>query len=163
MIDPRLDVDVYESLLARTGHRLRHILETHRNEDYLVGSLELGSRTGAEIWHADGQLDYEYGRPVDDGMEWGVGRLRLRALSTPGHTPGHMSYVLRERHGGVRAAFSGDTLHGRRGGPHRPYGRRNNGGPHSAALRVGIRAPAASRRRSPAVSRAWRGVGVRRR
>ena len=38
VVDPRLDVDVYEDLLARSSHRLRYILETHRHEDFLVGS-----------------------------------------------------------------------------------------------------------------------------
>lgn len=110
VVDPRRDVDVYEALLAHSGHRLRYILETHRNEDCLVGSVELASRTGAEIWHADRQLDYAYGNAAADGQEWHVGTLWVRALATPGHTPGHISYVLGDRGGAPWAVFSGDTL-----------------------------------------------------
>jgi hydroxyacylglutathione hydrolase len=29
--------------------QVTHVLETHRNEDYVVGSVELGHRTGAAI------------------------------------------------------------------------------------------------------------------
>ena len=34
----------------------------------MVGSPELAARTGAEIWHADSQLDYHYGKPIKEGQ-----------------------------------------------------------------------------------------------
>jgi hydroxyacylglutathione hydrolase len=110
VIDPRRDTDVYESWLSGSGYRLRYILETHRNEDCLSGSVGLADRTGAEIWHADRQLDYAYGEAAQDRQEWPLGNLRLRALATPGHTPGHLSYVLHDWDGSPWILFSGDTL-----------------------------------------------------
>jgi len=110
VVDPRVDVDVYEDLLARSGHRLRYIFETHRHEDFLVGSVELASRTGAEIWHADSQLEYAYGEAAQEGQEWQIGSLRIRALLTPGHTAGHLSYVLSDQGGSPWAVFTGDAL-----------------------------------------------------
>jgi hydroxyacylglutathione hydrolase len=95
---------------TRQGYRITYILETHRNEDYVIGSLDLAARTGAEVWHADGQLDYQYGRPVEDGCQWQAGRLKLVAIHTPGHTPGSMSYVLHEPSGSPWIAFTGDAL-----------------------------------------------------
>ncbi len=56
VIDPRRDIEVYLDLTERRGCRLRHILETHRHEDFILGSVALAERTGAAIWHADGQL-----------------------------------------------------------------------------------------------------------
>jgi hydroxyacylglutathione hydrolase len=109
-IDPRRDADAYAAALAESGCRLKHVLETHRNEDYLVGSLELEALTGAEVWHADAELAYSYGRPVGDGQEWSIGSLRVRALHTPGHTPGHMCYLLHDGEGAPWVLFSGDTL-----------------------------------------------------
>ncbi|MBD3367764.1 MAG: MBL fold metallo-hydrolase, partial [Candidatus Eisenbacteria bacterium] len=47
VIDPRRDCEVYLELAAQAGMRIALILETHRNEDYAVGSVELASRTGA--------------------------------------------------------------------------------------------------------------------
>jgi len=70
VIDPRRDVDVYIKMASEAGMRISHILETHRNEDYFVGSMELASRTGAEVWHADGQWEYQYGQPVTAGQKW---------------------------------------------------------------------------------------------
>jgi hydroxyacylglutathione hydrolase len=110
VVDPRRDVGVYMEKAVKQGYRLRHVLETHRNEDYVVGSLELAARTGAQVWHADAHLDYGYGRPVEDGQSWPVGSLRLEAIRTPGHTPGSMSYVLYGASGAPWMVFTGDTL-----------------------------------------------------
>ena len=110
VIDPRRDVDVYLKMATETGMRISHILETHRNEDYFVGSMELAGRTGAEVWHADGQWKYLYGKPVTAGQKWRVGRLEIEALATPGHTPGSMSYLLRDPAGVPWMLFSGDAL-----------------------------------------------------
>lgn len=110
VIDPRRDTGVYLKMAQRKGFQIAHILETHRNEDYVVGSTELAECTGAEVWHADSQWDYHYGQPVEDGQEWQVGNLMLQALHTPGHTPGSMSYVLHTDQHTPWMAFTGDTL-----------------------------------------------------
>lgn len=110
VIDPRRDCEIYVNRAQRASLQINHILETHRNEDYIIGSVELAARTGAEIWHADAALDYQYGHPAEDGQEWAVGRLRLRAIATPGHTPGSMSYLLHDPDGEPWIVFTGDAL-----------------------------------------------------
>jgi hydroxyacylglutathione hydrolase len=110
VIDPRRDCDVYVEKVSRNGFRIANILETHRNEDYLIGSLELAERTGAQIWHADAQWGYRYGQPVEDGQTWKVERLELQAIHSPGHTPGSMSYLIRDPYGVPWMIFTGDAL-----------------------------------------------------
>jgi hydroxyacylglutathione hydrolase len=110
VIDPRRDCEVYVERAAQEGFRIATILETHRNEDYVIGSVELAAKTGAEIWHADWELPYEYGNPVEDGQTWHIGRLRLKAIHTPGHTPGSMSYLLHDPDGFPWVVFTGDAL-----------------------------------------------------
>jgi hydroxyacylglutathione hydrolase len=110
VIDPRRDVDVYLKMATDSGMRIAYVLETHRNEDYFVGSMELASRTGAEVWHADGQWDYQYGHAVTSGQRWRVGRLEVEALATPGHTPGSMSFLLRDPAGIPWMLFCGDAI-----------------------------------------------------
>gem|GEM_PF-6042768 len=110
VIDPRRDVDVYAQTATRAGMRIAHVLETHRNEDYLIGSLELVARTGAQVWHADGMLDYQYGQPAQDGQTWRIGRLKMRAIHSPGHTLGSMSYLLHDPDGAPWVLFTGDAL-----------------------------------------------------
>ncbi len=110
VIDPRRDCSVYVKKASSAGMRIAHILETHRNEDYFVGSMDLARRSGAEIWHADSQWDYRYGNPVQPGQKWKVGRLEFEAILTPGHTPGSMSYLLKDPTGLSWIIFCGDAL-----------------------------------------------------
>ena len=110
VIDPRRDCQVYVERAYQHGYRIKYILESHRNEDYVVGSVELARRTGAEIWHADSQLRYRYGEVVEDGQTWRVGRLEIRAIHSPGHTPGSMSYLVRDPQGEPWMVFTGDAL-----------------------------------------------------
>lgn len=110
VIDPRRDIEVYLEAAALQGYRIVAVLETHRHEDFVLGSVELAARTGAEIWHADGQWDYKYGEAVSDGQTWKIGRLKLEAIHSPGHTPGSMSYLLYEHGGNPWMVFTGDAL-----------------------------------------------------
>ncbi len=111
VIDPRRDVEVYVERTAQAGLRITHILETHRNEDYVIGSRELAERTGARILHsAHTELPFGYGEPLRDGDRLHVGPYVLQALHTPGHTPGHLSYILHEPQGAPWMAFCGDAL-----------------------------------------------------
>lgn len=110
VIDPRRDCDIYLELAHSAGMRITTILETHRHEDFAVGSVELATRTGAEIWHADAQLPYHYGKAVTEGQTWQAGSLKLEALLTPGHTEGSMSYLLRDAGGAPWIVFTGDAL-----------------------------------------------------
>lgn len=110
VIDPKRDVGEYIEDAVKEGFRISQILETHRNEDYLIGSAALAAKTGAEIWHADKGLEYRYGKPAKEGQSWEFGGRELEALATPGHTPGSMSYVLRGPSGEPWMVFTGDAL-----------------------------------------------------
>ncbi|MFP4563071.1 MAG: MBL fold metallo-hydrolase [Spirochaetia bacterium] len=110
VIDPKRDVDEYIEDAVKEGFRISRIFETHRNEDYLIGSTALAAKTGAEIWHADAGLAYRYGKPVENGQTWEFGGRTFEAIATPGHTPGSMSYVLHDPSGEPWMVFTGDTL-----------------------------------------------------
>ncbi|MFN2339679.1 MAG: rhodanese-like domain-containing protein [Halanaerobium sp.] len=110
VIDPRRDIDIYLEKAVEAGYKITKIFETHRNEDYIIGSTELKAKTGAQIWHADQMLDYQYGEPVQDGQVFKVGNLKIEAMQTPGHTPGSMSYVLYGYEGEPWMVFTGDAI-----------------------------------------------------
>ena len=110
VIDPRRDIEKYLEKAVEAGFTIEHILETHRNEDYIIGSVELKNKTGAKIWHADRHLDYEYGSPMREGKEIEFGRLKIESLHTPGHTPGSFSYVLYGYEGEPWMVFTGDVI-----------------------------------------------------
>jgi hydroxyacylglutathione hydrolase len=110
VIDPRRDCGIYLDIAEEEELAITHILETHRNEDYVTGSRELASATGAVILHGD--IGFGYGRPVREGDEVDLGQAVLRAIATPGHTPESMSYVLYDRSAGPQpiGVFTGDAL-----------------------------------------------------
>lgn len=111
VIDPRRDVGVYLDIARQEGVRIKHIFETHRNEDYVIGSIDLAHRTGAAIHHG-GALDFEYGVSVSGGDTFSVGDLRLEVLETPGHTMESISLVVKDRNFGDTpvGVFTGDAL-----------------------------------------------------
>ena len=90
---------------------ITHIFETHRNEDYVTGSLELKERTGAEIFHGS-RAAFTFGKTVHDGDRFTIGSLNLEILETPGHTEESISVVVRDREVSDTPfmIFCGDTL-----------------------------------------------------
>ena len=111
VIDPRRDCQVYVDLAQHHDLKIKHILETHRNEDYVIGSIELNNMTGAEIYHGPG-LSWKYGNTLRDGQEFRIGRLKLTAIHTPGHTDESMSYTVTDLGSGeaTTMVFTGDAL-----------------------------------------------------
>ncbi|MFO8083756.1 MAG: rhodanese-like domain-containing protein [Desulfobacterales bacterium] len=111
VIDPRRDIDIYIRASQRRGAQITHVFETHRNEDYVIGSTEIARRTGAEIYHGK-QLDFKYGSPVSENDTFKLGDMRLKIFHTPGHTDESISIALYDIGFGDApvAVFSGDVL-----------------------------------------------------
>lgn len=123
VVDPAWDVPAI--LAAADGHglQLRHILVTHLHPDHANGLEELLKTTGAVAWINSEETAYAHElaarfqvslefmsrfaakiRSVSDGDEISVGKIAVRCLHTPGHTPGSQCFLA----GGN--LFSGDTL-----------------------------------------------------
>jgi len=111
VIDPRRDCQVYLDIAYREGCKITHIFETHRNEDFVIGSCELAELTGATIYHG-AELPFEYGQTAREGDTFQFGSLELRVLSTPGHTFESLSFVLSDKEFSDEplGVFTGDAL-----------------------------------------------------
>lgn len=98
VVDPRRDVGVYHTLAARNDLRIVAITETHIHADYLSGARELALETGATLYLSDeGGNDWRYSfahEGLRHGGEIRLGKVVLRALHTPGHTPEHLSFLV---------------------------------------------------------------------
>jgi glyoxylase-like metal-dependent hydrolase (beta-lactamase superfamily II) len=112
VVDPRRDVDEYIEEARRNGLSIRHIIETHLHADFVSGHRELAARTGAKIYFGAkaGARFAHVG--VAEGDEIRMGRVRLRFLETPGHTPESISIVVIDeaKSQEPEAVLTGDTL-----------------------------------------------------
>ena len=112
VIDPRRDVEEYIRLAHQHEAAITHIFETHRNEDYVIGSLELARRTGATIHHGP-RAEESYGQECHSGDAFEIGGIRLEVLETPGHTKDSISiafYDTATSEEDAVAVFTGDAL-----------------------------------------------------
>jgi len=102
VVDPQRDIDRVLAILDDLGVRLTHVFETHIHNDYVTGGLALAQRVGAR-YLVNGEDDVSFDRsPLADGQVVEVGeRMRVTALTTPGHTFTHLSYALAERGDGT--------------------------------------------------------------
>ena len=112
VVDPRFEVDEYLELARYLGVRIEHVLETHTHADHVSGHGRLAEATGATIHvHRAAEAEYPH-EPFDDGWELALGRLRVRAIHTPGHRPEHTSFALVDTARGEEpwAVLTGDSL-----------------------------------------------------
>ena len=109
VIDPQRDVDRFTRAAEELGARITHVCETHVHNDYVSGGPALVAATGATYVVAKGSgVETEHDAVVD-GSELTAGRLLLRVLATPGHTPDHVAYALVDD-GAVTDVFTGGSL-----------------------------------------------------
>src|SRR5690242_7608638 len=113
VIDPQRDVDQYLAFAEARGLRIAHVVLTHLHADFIAGHLELRDRVGAAIYlGAAAKAEYAF-TPLRDGDRIEFGRVRLKALETPGHTPESISilvYDLTVSDTQPHAVLTGDTL-----------------------------------------------------
>jgi hydroxyacylglutathione hydrolase len=112
VVDPRRDIDEYLRVAREQKLTITHVVETHRQEDFVLGSAELVRVTGAKVVNGKHELFGRGDIRLADGEECAFGGLRLRAMHTPGHTPESVCYAVFVPDAPDRAwgLFSGDTL-----------------------------------------------------
>jgi len=112
VVDPQRDVEQYLAEAEAQGLRIKYVIETHLHADFVSGHRELASRAGAEIiFGARAGATFPH-RAVSDGDELRVGKVILRLLETPGHTPESISILVidTEVSAEPQKVLTGDTL-----------------------------------------------------
>lgn len=112
VIDPQRDVDQYLEEAAAQDLKIKYIIETHLHADFVSGHRELATRTGAEIVFGEKAGARFPHRAVKDGDELSVGRITLRILETPGHTPESICVLVIDTEVSAQPekVLTGDTL-----------------------------------------------------
>jgi glyoxylase-like metal-dependent hydrolase (beta-lactamase superfamily II)/rhodanese-related sulfurtransferase len=113
VVDPQRDVEQYIAFAQKHDLRIGYVVLTHLHADFLAGHLELRDRTGAIIClGAEAKAEYPF-KALADGDSINLGRVRLQALATPGHTPESVSLLVFDRDRSdthAHAVLTGDTL-----------------------------------------------------
>ena len=112
VVDPQRDVDIYLEAAKKQNVKIRHIFETHLHADFVSGHKELAALTGATIYVGKAAGATYPHVDVQDGFELSVGKMRIRAQETPGHTPESICLVVTDEEKSQRpwAVLTGDTL-----------------------------------------------------
>ena len=122
-IDPADDAGRLISEAKSHGvEKIKYIVNTHSHVDHIMGNKEMVKRTGAKIVIHEEEAGYLVQTPADllmmfratpsppadllvkEGDVIQVGKVRLKVIHTPGHSPGGMSLYI------DGMVFTGDTL-----------------------------------------------------
>jgi glyoxylase-like metal-dependent hydrolase (beta-lactamase superfamily II) len=109
IFDPAKNIDAYLRFAEQQNARIIKTFETHRQADYISGSWPLQRAVGAAIMAPDQDFSvarFEY-TSVNDGdmFRFSSGGPFVKAVHTPGHTPGSTSYLIDGKY-----LISGDTV-----------------------------------------------------
>ena len=120
VIDPARDIAPYLAAAAQEGVTIARVTETHIHADFVSGARELAAATGATVMlSAEGGSNWQYGYArevgailLHDGDVITLGAVQLDVWHTPGHTPEHLAFVVRDtaRSNDPVAMISGDFV-----------------------------------------------------
>jgi glyoxylase-like metal-dependent hydrolase (beta-lactamase superfamily II)/rhodanese-related sulfurtransferase len=112
VVDPQRDVDEYLAEATTRGLTIKYVIETHLHADFVSGHREIAARTGAQIVFGEkAGVEFPH-RAVREGEEIRLGKVVLRVIETPGHTPEGICILVTdtEAPGEPQKLLTGDTL-----------------------------------------------------
>lgn len=105
VIDPTYPASKYIEFAQKEGLKITKVIDTHQHADHVSAAKDLAQATGAKLYFSKLEEYRIESEKVEDGNAIPFGTKQLRAIHTPGHTAGSMSYVLDDKY-----VFSGDIL-----------------------------------------------------
>jgi len=110
LIDPARNPQPYYDFAKQHDAKIKAIIETHPHADFVSSHLEIHHTTNATIYVSNLLgAEYEH-QPFDEGDAIVLGKITLKALNTPGHSPDSISVLAIDEDGKQKAVFTGDTL-----------------------------------------------------
>ena len=110
IVDPLRETDPYLELATERGSSIKYIFETHFHADFVSGHLDLAKKTGARIVYGPGAETAYEKYTASDGEEFRLGKVTIRVLHTPGHTPESSCFLVLDEDEEPHSVFTGDTL-----------------------------------------------------
>ncbi len=110
IIDPLRETSPYLERAEKNKAKIKYILETHFHADFVSGHVDLAKETGATIVYGPtAKTKYDI-YEAKDGEVLKLGKVSIKVLHTPGHTPESTCYLLIDETGKPHSVFTGDTL-----------------------------------------------------
>jgi len=109
LIDPDRTAQRYLDAAEARGWRIGAVLETHLHADFVSGAHEVAAALGAKLFVPRDAKIYLPHQGVAGAQQLTLDGLQVEVVASPGHTPEHMSYVVRAE-AGPEALFSGGSL-----------------------------------------------------
>lgn len=106
LIDPVIEqVDRDLNFIQQLDLKLIYCLETHIHADHITGTGKLRELTGCQAVLPENARISCADRCIQDGEVLQMGDVKIQAIATPGHTDGHMAYLINNTH-----LLTGDSL-----------------------------------------------------
>jgi glyoxylase-like metal-dependent hydrolase (beta-lactamase superfamily II)/rhodanese-related sulfurtransferase len=110
IIDPLRETEPYISLAEKRGAKIKYVFETHFHADFVSGHIDLARKANAPIVYGpQAHTNYKVYN-AHDGEIFSLGKIKIKVLHTPGHTPESSCYLLLDENGKEHSVFTGDTL-----------------------------------------------------
>jgi len=105
LVDAANEHEVLLDLCRQLG--VTRVVETHGHWDHIQAVPAVrDAGYSVAVTASDAEMLPSYDELLEDDAVLSVGRLRVRTVATPGHTPGSMCFAVE----GTSLLFSGDTL-----------------------------------------------------
>jgi len=113
VVDAGRHIETYEQIADAHGWRITEVMDTHLQADHLSGGAALAKKLGVNYWlhpydgiHPADMLPASFSfHFLQDGTQFQLGEVKVRALHLPGHTLGMVNPLVDGRY-----LLSGDTL-----------------------------------------------------
>jgi hydroxyacylglutathione hydrolase len=110
VIDPLREPEPYLEKAKSRNATIKYVFETHFHADFVSGHIDLANKAGAQIIYGpEANTSYAVINAKDE-EEFSIGKIKIRALHTPGHTLESTCYLLIDEAGNNHCIFTGDTL-----------------------------------------------------
>ncbi|HVH96376.1 MAG TPA: rhodanese-like domain-containing protein, partial [Bacillus sp. (in: firmicutes)] len=119
VIDPVYPVNDYIQKASEIGTKISKVVDTHQHADHISAAKDLAKKTGA-IYYQSSYENYvdsiKGNKQIKDEDIIDVGKIKIKALYTPGHTNGSISFLVHSiidnnnNNKNCELLFTGDTL-----------------------------------------------------
>jgi hydroxyacylglutathione hydrolase len=110
IIDPLRETEPYISLAEKRGAKIKYVFETHFHADFVSGHIDLARKVNAPIVYGPQAHTHYKVYNAHDGEIFSLGKIKIKVLHTPGHTPESSCFLLLDENGKENSVFTGDTL-----------------------------------------------------